>query len=171
MTSAEPGALVAERYAQLIACCREANVALYDDAGVAEHLQRVLLASDFAYDSFRREPALLGPELVALMGDPRPADARRPPWPETLDEATAMRVLRQFRRREALRLIWRDVNGLDTVEQTLAGSSAIAVVCLELALAHAESTLTARHGTPRDAAGNPQRLVVLGFGKIGRAHV
>jgi len=167
MTSAEPGALVAERYAQLIACCRDANVALYDDAGVAEHLQRVLLASDFAYDSFRREPALLGPELVALMGDPRPADARRPPWPETLDEATAMRVLRQFRRREALRLIWRDVNGLDTVEQTLAGSSAIAEVCLELALAHAESTLTARHGTPRDAAGNPQRLVVLGFGKLG----
>src|SRR5258706_9424859 len=40
--------LFRSRYAHLIARCREANVALYDDAGVAEHLQRVLLASDFA---------------------------------------------------------------------------------------------------------------------------
>jgi glutamate-ammonia-ligase adenylyltransferase len=59
---------------------------LYDDAGVAEHLQRVLQASDFAFESFRREPALLGPELVGLMSDPLPADARRPPWPHDLDE-------------------------------------------------------------------------------------
>jgi len=78
--SAELSEFIAARYAQLIARCREANVALYDDAGVAEHLQRVLLASDFAFESFRREPALLGPELVALMSDPLPADARRPPW-------------------------------------------------------------------------------------------
>src|SRR5215467_11257018 len=111
----------ATRYAHLIARCREAGVALYDDAGVAEHLQRVLLASDFAYESFRREPALLGPDIVALMGDPRPADARVPAWPDGLDEAAAMQALRQYRRRESLRLIWRDVNRLDSVEQTLAG--------------------------------------------------
>jgi glutamate-ammonia-ligase adenylyltransferase len=157
----------ASRYAQLIARCREAGVALYDDAGVAERLQRVLLASDFAFDSFRRDPALLGPNLVGLMGDPRPADARAPPWPDTLDEAAAMQVLRQFRRRESLRLIWRDVNLLDTVEQTLAGASVLAEACLDLALRHAERGLIARHGVPRDAAGNGQRLVVLGFGKLG----
>jgi glutamate-ammonia-ligase adenylyltransferase len=62
------------RYALLVERCREAGVALYDDAGVAEHLQRVLVASDFAFESFRREPALLGRDLIALMGDPRPAD-------------------------------------------------------------------------------------------------
>jgi glutamate-ammonia-ligase adenylyltransferase len=157
----------ASRYAQLIARCREAGVALYDDAGVAERLQRVLLASDFAFESFRREPALLGPELVALMGDPRPADARVPPWPDSLDEAAAMQALRQYRRREALRLIWRDVNRLDTVEQTLAGASVLAEACLDLALRHAERGCVTRHGQPRDAAGSMQRLVVLGFGKLG----
>jgi len=165
--SAELSEFIAARYAQLIARCREANVALYDDAGVAEHLQRVLLASDFAFESFRREPALLGPELVALMSDPLPADARRPPWPHGLDEAGAMTTLRKFRLREALRLIWRDVNRIDSVEQTLAGSSVLAETCLDLALAHAQRSLIARHGEPRDGAGKVQRLVVLAFGKLG----
>jgi glutamate-ammonia-ligase adenylyltransferase len=155
------------RYALLVERCREAGVALYDDAGVAEHLQRVLVASDFAFESFRREPALLGRDLIALMGDPRPADVRRPAWPGDIDEAGAMRELRRFRRREALRLIWRDVNGLDTVEQTLAGATALAECCLDLALGHAERSLSARHGVPRDAAGNAQRLVVFAFGKLG----
>jgi glutamate-ammonia-ligase adenylyltransferase len=165
--SAELSEFIATRYARLIARCREANVALYDDAGVAEHLQRVLLASDFAFESFRREPALLGPELVALMADPLPADARRPRWPHDLDEPGAMSILRQYRLREALRLIWRDVNRIDTVEQTLAGASALAEACLDLALAHAQRSLIARHGEPRDETGQAQRLVVLAFGKLG----
>jgi glutamate-ammonia-ligase adenylyltransferase len=165
--SAELREFIAARYAQLIARCREANVALYDDAGVAEHMQRVLLASDFAFESFRREPALLGPELVALMSDPLPADARRPPWPHDLDETGAMSTLRKFRLREALRLIWRDVNRIDSVEQTLAGASVLAETCLDLALAHAQRSLIARHGEPRDEAGKAQRLVVLAFGKPG----
>ncbi len=156
-----------DRYTHLIARCREAGVALYDDAGVAEHLQRVLLASDFAFESFRREPALLGRELIALMSDPLPADARRPPWPRDLDEAGAMTTLRKFRLREALRLIWRDVNRIDSVAQTLAGSSALAETCLDLALGHAQHSLIARHGEPRDEAGKVQRLVVLAFGKLG----
>jgi len=163
----ELGEFIGARYAHLIARCREANVALYDDAGVAEHLERVILASDFAYESFRRDPTLLGRDLVALMADPLPADARRPFWPDNLDESGAMTILRQFRRREALRLIWRDVNRVDSVEQTLAGASALAETCLDLALGHAERQLIARHGEPRDEQGNAQRLVVIAFGKLG----
>ena len=49
---------------RLEAACREAAVPFHDDAGVDDHLQRVLLASDFAYQSFLRDPALLGPELL-----------------------------------------------------------------------------------------------------------
>ena len=115
---------VESRYARLIARCREAGVALYDDAGVAEHLQRVLLASDYAYDSFVREPELLRADVIALMADPSNADARPLKLPAVIDAATAMQALRHYRRVEALRLVWRDVNGLDEVEQTAAGASA-----------------------------------------------
>ena len=158
---------VEARYARLIARCREAGVGLHDDAGVAEHVQRVLLASDFAFDSFVREPELLGAEVLALMADPRNADARALNLPTVIDEAMAMKALRHYRRVEALRLIWRDVNGLDSVEQTVAGASALAESCLAAALAYGESVLVRRHGIPRSDAGSAQRLVVLAMGKLG----
>ncbi len=67
---------VAARYERLIARCREAGVPFHDDAGVAEHVQRVLLASDFAFTSFERDPELLSSACLAVMADPRHADAR-----------------------------------------------------------------------------------------------
>jgi glutamate-ammonia-ligase adenylyltransferase len=155
------------RYTRLIARCREVGVPLYDDAGVAEHLQRVLLASDYAYDSFLREPELLRADVIATMADPRQADARPLRLPSIIDEATAMKALRHYRRVEALRLIWRDVNGFDVVEETAAGASAIAESCLAAALAFGESVLTQRHGTSRNEAGIAQRLVVIAMGKLG----
>src|SRR5882672_4355628 len=113
MVSTQLSEFAEVRYARLIARCHEAGVPFYDDAGVAEQVQQILVASDFAYESFLREPDLLGPGLITLMSDPRHADARALQLPARVDEAGAMRALRQYRRREALRLIWRDVNGFD----------------------------------------------------------
>ncbi len=142
-------------------------MALHDDAGVAERIQRVLLASDFAADALTRDPRLLSAEGLALFADPHAAEFRPPGLSREADEAAVMAVLRKYRRRESLRLIWRDVNGLDSVEQTLAGASALAEVCLRLALEHAEAVFTRRHGTPCNAGGQAQRLVVLALGKLG----
>jgi glutamate-ammonia-ligase adenylyltransferase len=157
---------VETRYARMLARCREANVPYHDDAGVADHVRRVLLASDFAHASFLREPELLGAESLAVMSDPRYADAR-PLALGAVDEADAMRAIRRYRRRESIRLIWRDVNGLDTVEDTIAGSTALAETCLTGAYEFAEHALARRHGFPRSEAGERQRLVVLGLGKLG----
>ena len=55
-------ALIDDRYAELAARCRLAGVALHDDAGVAERIRRALLASDFAYDIWFRQPQLLSPQ-------------------------------------------------------------------------------------------------------------
>ncbi|MEP6939276.1 MAG: bifunctional [glutamate--ammonia ligase]-adenylyl-L-tyrosine phosphorylase/[glutamate--ammonia-ligase] adenylyltransferase [Rudaea sp.] len=165
----ETSSLASARYAQLLARCREAGVALHDDVGVAERVQRVLDASDFAFDCLRREPELLSARGLALMASPHHADARRLEFPAGADEIAAMRDLRIFRHRESVRLIWRDVNELDAVEQTLAGATALAEVCLAAALGHAETTFRGRHGTPRATSGEAQRLVVLGMGKLGGA--
>ena len=156
-----------ERLARLESACRDASVPFYDDAGVDDHLQRVLLASDFAYESFLRDPALLGPDLLRLMSDPRHADARAGVFSSTLGETELVAELRRFRQREALRLIWRDLNDLDTVETTLAGASVLAETCIEAALAGAERRIGARHGVIRDARGTVQRMVVFGLGKLG----
>ncbi|HET9485369.1 MAG TPA: bifunctional [glutamate--ammonia ligase]-adenylyl-L-tyrosine phosphorylase/[glutamate--ammonia-ligase] adenylyltransferase, partial [Xanthomonadales bacterium] len=75
--------------------------------------------------------------------------------------------LRRFRRRESLRLVVRDVLGIDEVEATLAGASELAEACIEAALAHAVRELEPRYGTPRSEAGEPQQLCVVGMGKLG----
>ncbi|HEY0181051.1 MAG TPA: bifunctional [glutamate--ammonia ligase]-adenylyl-L-tyrosine phosphorylase/[glutamate--ammonia-ligase] adenylyltransferase [Dokdonella sp.] len=159
-------AFLNERLSRLEAACREAGVPFHDDAGVDDHLQRVLLASDFAYESFLRDPRLLGPEFLQLMSDPRHADARAGALAEAGD-AELRAALRRFRRREALRLIWRDVNGADSVETTLAGASVLAETCIEAALRGAERQVAARHGVIRGEHGEPQRLAVLALGKLG----
>ncbi len=160
-------AFVAERFSQLEAACRAAQVPFHDDAGVDDRLQRVLLASDFAWRHFLRDPLLLGPDALQLMSDPRHADARAGVFEEARDAATLRKLLRAFRLREALRLIWRDVNGDDGVATTLAGASVLAETCIEQALRGAERQVAERHGVVRDRQGRAQRLVVLGLGKLG----
>ena len=163
--------LLDQRLSRLESRCREVGVPFYDDAGVDSHLERVLLASDYAYESFVQEPALLGPDLVRLMNDPRHADARTSAFSTALSDAEFRSEIRRFRRRESLRLIWRDVNNVDKVETTLTGASVLAEVCLEVGLRHAEQQLAERHGVIRNEAGDIQRLVVLALGKLGGAEL
>jgi glutamate-ammonia-ligase adenylyltransferase len=156
------------RYQHLTELARAAHVRLYDDAGVDERLKRVLDASEFAYDVLRREPALLGPTLIEFVNDPRHATARCVPPAAVRDDAIAFGDwLRRFRRRESFRLVWRDVIGVDDVAATLAGASELAECAIEAALAFATRDAEARHGVPRNAAGERQQLVVLGMGKLG----
>lgn len=162
----ELNAFTASRMQQLEAACRAAGVAFHDDAGVATQLERVLLASDFAFEALLGQPLLLGPDFLAEVRDPRPAPARAGVL-EGLEGPALARALRVFRLREALRLVWRDVNGLDDLDAVLAATTALAECCLAAALAAAEAAVAARHGRVRDAAGNPRRMVVFALGKLG----
>ena len=159
--------LLDQRLSRLEAASRAAGVPFHDDAGVDSHLDRVLLASDYAFESWLRDPHLLGAGLVRLMNDPRHADARAAALLSGGDSGDFRADLRRFRREESLRLIWRDVNGIDAVETTLAGASVLAEVCLEAALRQAEREFAERHGVLRTDTGEAQRLVVLALGKLG----
>ncbi|MGH8190861.1 MAG: bifunctional [glutamate--ammonia ligase]-adenylyl-L-tyrosine phosphorylase/[glutamate--ammonia-ligase] adenylyltransferase [Rhodanobacteraceae bacterium] len=157
--------LIAERYAELAAQCRVAGVVMHDDAGVSERVRRMLLASDFAFEALRAAPTLLTAAGLERLRDPAPASARaaglrRP-------SADVMSALRRFRRAESVRLVFRDVNGLDEVADTLAGTTALYEELIAAALRHAETAARARHGTPRAADGAPQSLIVMALGKLG----
>jgi glutamate-ammonia-ligase adenylyltransferase len=165
--SADLRALIDQRYDDVMAACRAARIPLHDDAGVAERVRRTLLASDFAYDVFRRQPELLAPAGLERLRANVDASTRGATLELPADEDRCMAVLRRFRHAEAVRLVFRDVNGLDDVDETLASTSALYETLLALALRWSENALRARHGTPRDPAGKEQRMVVLGFGKLG----
>ncbi|KGI78897.1 bifunctional [glutamate--ammonia ligase]-adenylyl-L-tyrosine phosphorylase/[glutamate--ammonia-ligase] adenylyltransferase [Oleiagrimonas soli] len=158
---------VAERYAEVIARCRAAGVTVHDDAGVAERIRRMLLVSDFAGEVLMRQPHLLdaaGLDWLRGGGDVAQRAAKLV-LPD--DEAGCMRALRDFRDAEAMRLVFRDANGLDTLSDTLGDTSALYEALLQRALAWAEAHVEQRFGVARNAEGEAQRMVVLGFGKLG----
>ncbi len=83
------------------------------------------------------------------------------------DENALDERLRRFRQREMVRVAWRDLAGIGTLEDTIRDVSDLADACVDEALAHHHGWLSQRFGTPRDEMGNPARMVVLGLGKLG----
>jgi glutamate-ammonia-ligase adenylyltransferase len=81
--------------------------------------------------------------------------------------AEAMRILREWRRREMLRIAWFDLAGRATVTQTLHALSDLADGCIRAAAAAARLHLEPVFGRPRTEAGEEVPLIVLGMGKLG----
>jgi glutamate-ammonia-ligase adenylyltransferase len=83
------------------------------------------------------------------------------------DETELMRALRLFRRREMIRIAWRDLAGWAPLEETLKSLSDLSDTMIEGALTWLYQRLITQFGTPVNANGIPQQLVVLALGKLG----
>lgn len=139
---------------------------------VRASLPRVWACSPFVSRACLRYPGLLN-ELAAS-GDllrSYPADGYRTrlrQWlAEVADAGSLKSALRSFRRREMVRLVWRDLAGWAELDDTLQELSALAETCIDEALAHLHDWLCKQWGTPRTGAGESQGMVVLGMGKLG----
>lgn len=153
---------LAERaLARLRAASAQARDALEDPRLVAR-VARVAVVSDFAIDTLVRQPAL----LLALAADDGAAEPAPPELPPEHRSDWGAR-LRRYRAAGSTRLIWRDALGLDSVEDTLAGSTALAERCLDSALRALEDEFARQRGTVRTRDGEAVRLVVFGLGKLG----
>lgn len=76
-------------------------------------------------------------------------------------------VLRRFRSREMVRVAWRDLTGHAELKEVTHDLSAIADACIDQALTRLYDWHVEQWGTPCSADGGPQRMVVLGMGKLG----
>ena len=162
-------ALLEARRAQLAEAAPGTTALLEADAALAASAQQVLIGSDFAHAAMLREDGL----LQSLLADGLHAPRSLADYEGLLaaietrhagDEAACMRALRQLRRREMLRLAWRDIAGLCTVQATLRETSWFASATIAAAARMAATLLAARHGGPPAGAGE---LIVLGMGKLG----
>ena len=149
--------LLERRLAQL-----PANAGWRADAAFMVKLRALAIASDFALATLVAQPAL----LERLHADDGLAPSP-PPLLEAGNRADWPRLLRRHRHAESTRLVWRDVIAGDAVDAILAGSTALAETCLQLALGALETEFAQRFGVLRDAGGRAQRLVVFGLGKLG----
>jgi len=123
-------------------------------------LENVLASSEFVASALLADRELVSAPDRLEAAPFRAAEA-------AADEALCMAELRRARRRALARIAWRDLAGVDDTRATLAALSALADTAIRAACAVATRLLSARYGTPRDAAGQPQPLVVVGMGKLG----
>lgn len=149
-----------------------ADMPVPSDPVQAERLARVLAASKF----FEHE-ATQHPEVLAGLLESGDLDRRYPAEHllEMLgnliagcdDEGEFNRILRQLRRREMLRIIWRDFNRQVATMDTTRDLSLLAEAVINVAQGWWHERLVALHGEPMDDDGKPQQLNVMVMGKLG----
>lgn len=148
------------------------ELSLPDTKQFEAELQQVWAASDYVARGCLRYPQMLErlatdglldsayiPGQMALQLDELLQDVA--------DEDALTVTLRQFRRQQMMRIIWRDITRKADLGETLEDLSELADVSIQRALARLYAWATEKSGVPRDAAGNAQSLMVLGMGKLG----
>ncbi len=140
-------------------------------------LVRTLIGSDFVAAQLNAHPEWFASlvesgDLDNAYGSSVYAERLQQRLDGVQDEKDLHRELRQFRQREMVRLIWRDLNRLSDMRGTTRELSWFADACIDAALEWLYQQACQRWGTPHsrpDASGKryPQRMVVLGMGKLG----
>lgn len=132
--------------------------------------QSVLTFSDFVEQSLAAYPEW----LAELESAPPTADEWQhyATWLDALlqtvtDEASLMRALRQFRRRIMVRIAWAQALRLISDEAVLQQLSVLAETVIVAAREWLYSACCREWGTPCNAQGVPQPMLVLGMGKLG----
>lgn len=134
---------------------------------------RVTAGSDFVAEQVQRDPAFLlelaatgelerglqpgemGAQLEALLHD-------------CADEDDLGRRLRRFRRRQQVRIIWRDLTRRSDLAGTCRDLSDLADACIDQSLGWLYQRHCQQFGVPiGNRSGLPQKLIVLGMGKLG----
>ena len=84
------------------------------------------------------------------------------------DEDSLVKALRLFRRREMVRIAWRDLAAWADLAETLSDLSALATACVDCALRRLDGWQSRDLGEPRGhSGGGRQSLIVIGMGKLG----
>ncbi|MGJ8669222.1 MAG: bifunctional [glutamate--ammonia ligase]-adenylyl-L-tyrosine phosphorylase/[glutamate--ammonia-ligase] adenylyltransferase [Oceanococcus sp.] len=118
---------------------------------------RVLASSRFV-----REWCCRNPQAISGM-----LEGERPEL--VLDQAVEDfdRSLRRFRNKRMVHIAWQELCGAVSAEETVSRLSDLADECLQQSVQWHLPRLKARHGTPRDAAGDEVQFCIIALGKLG----
>ncbi|MGR9093331.1 MAG: [protein-PII] uridylyltransferase family protein, partial [Gammaproteobacteria bacterium] len=138
----------------------------YGDSDHADELRRLAACSEFAAATVLRNKDWFLDNVAAFAEPPdaTPLDRLVAPL-DDIEDAKA--VLRRFRNRFMLHVLWREVFGLADLDETLRSLTALADRSLHAATRVAERALAPRFGVVRDGDDNKVPLVILGMGKLG----
>jgi glutamate-ammonia-ligase adenylyltransferase len=131
-------------------------------------IQHAVNCSHFFYRTLMSDAALL-PELMTNMHQAFAIDEMKAfvASKNVNDEIGLKKALRQLRRRVMLRTILRDLNGMADLFEVMQVTTDLAEVAINVALQSSQSCLEETYGVPTGESGKPQRMIVVGMGKLG----
>ncbi|MEW6259593.1 MAG: bifunctional [glutamate--ammonia ligase]-adenylyl-L-tyrosine phosphorylase/[glutamate--ammonia-ligase] adenylyltransferase [Thermodesulfobacteriota bacterium] len=143
-----------------------------DHPFVRNTLPAVFLASHFVSQACIRDPSLLADlaESGDLMSAYSPDRYHRLLTDHICGistEAELSASLRCIRKREMVRIAWRDITGAADLLETMTDLTHLAQTCLDHAIAALYGWMCRDNGVPIGSDGSLQKLVVIGMGKLG----
>jgi len=159
-----------EDWESFVESSRDAGFEAPGNPAFCNSLQRIWACSEFAAQACILEPELLYDLLASgdLLADYAAGEHARKLetlLTDTVDESGLSRVLRNYRRREMLRIACRDLAGWAPLGEVLGDLSGLADACISRALATLGDC--ALQQTGRQAKKLSPAMVVLGMGKLG----
>src|SRR5690606_11798376 len=138
-----------------------------------EAFDRVCAASNFVSEQASRDPEMLlglaEPGLLERslnLGEMR--SLLNAELTDCEDEPQLQRILRRFRNRQQVRIIWRDLTRQAALAETCSDLSDLADTCVDLAYQWLYVRHCEQHGVPiGNRSGEPQHMIILGMGKLG----
>ncbi|MBD3609932.1 MAG: bifunctional [glutamate--ammonia ligase]-adenylyl-L-tyrosine phosphorylase/[glutamate--ammonia-ligase] adenylyltransferase, partial [Gammaproteobacteria bacterium] len=137
-----------------------------------EGLNKVIVSSDFIAQSLVRHADAMqelvnSGDLLRAYGQEEIRQSLSDKLTKVEDESALHQLLRRFRRREMVRIAWRDIAGLAQLNEVMLDLSSLADACVDLALEKLHWWQCQEMGTPCNELGEPQQMVVVGMGKLG----
>lgn len=133
-------------------------------------LVRLLACSEFAASTLKREWSWFLGEQQAFGEPPDEMELHRfarDVAESDADIASVKSRIRQFRNRRLTHILWREVAGVATLDETLGALSDLADHLLDAAAVFGGRLLQERFGVVRNATGEAVPIVILGMGKLG----
>ena len=150
-------AVFAEQFALVWGCSDfvaeqcSANPALFQELVESGDLARSYLVHNYSDDTYLQR---LQQQLIQSSS-------------EEITEEQLSQQLRVFRRREMIRIVWRDFTRSAPMLETTRDATLLAEACIVTALDFLHRITCVELGTPVAKSGEEQRLVVIAMGKMG----
>jgi glutamate-ammonia-ligase adenylyltransferase len=129
--------------------------------------QTALEHSNYLRSQLQARPYLI-PELTATWLQPLSEDLLLAPLKQAFADDDAVKsALRRLRHRAMAHIALRDLCGLAPLTEVVESMTLLADVTTNFALDYYHRQLVELYGEPLDSAGHPQRLLIIGMGKLG----
>ena len=154
------------------AALKETGIYIKTDPDFLLELKTVFALSDFIAKNCIRNPGVLSDlltsgDLKRSYTDHEYEKKLADLFSDKKNEESIGRTLRIFRSREMIRIAWRDLAGLAGLGETVKDLSFFADACIDSALSWLYEFMKYEFGVPTGPNGEPQKLVVIGMGKLG----